>query len=201
MEQNYKQVIIVRKDLNMTPGKLAAQVSHASMAFLTRMISNSAIRICRPGYNEWYVDDTEFYSTPGLYECAEKAKSLGLSSFYATFNENKKCYEWCDDPDYYYKSELNIEKGIYDNWINNTFTKIIVEAKNKNQLLKAVDKAKELGLVENKDYFLIKDNCYTELEPEEIDENGIGRTLTCIGFKPMDATIIDQISKKYQLLH
>lgn len=28
----YKQIIIARKDI-MTPGKLAAQVSHASMAF------------------------------------------------------------------------------------------------------------------------------------------------------------------------
>ena len=28
-----RQLIIARKDLNMSPGKLAAQVSHASMAF------------------------------------------------------------------------------------------------------------------------------------------------------------------------
>jgi len=33
-----KQVIVVRKDLNMRKGKLAAQVAHASMATLTQYI-------------------------------------------------------------------------------------------------------------------------------------------------------------------
>lgn len=38
----YKQLIIVRRDLNMSPGKLAVQVSHAAMAFLTNQIKRSA---------------------------------------------------------------------------------------------------------------------------------------------------------------
>lgn len=33
---NTKQIIVVRKDLNMRKGKLAAQASHASMAFITK---------------------------------------------------------------------------------------------------------------------------------------------------------------------
>ena len=37
----YKQIIIARKDLGMSPGKLAAQVSHGSMAFLTTAIRNN----------------------------------------------------------------------------------------------------------------------------------------------------------------
>ncbi len=40
-----KQIIIVRRDLNMSPGKLAAQVSHASMAFLTNMIRKNVCDI------------------------------------------------------------------------------------------------------------------------------------------------------------
>ena len=59
--------------------------------------------------------------------------------------------------------------------------------------------AKELGLQEGKDFFLIKDACLTELTPEEIDENGQGRVLTCIGFRPLPDDIAHKISKKYQL--
>ena len=59
--------------------------------------------------------------------------------------------------------------------------------------------AADLGLKEGVDYFLIKDNCLTELEPEEVDENGVGRTTTCIGFVPLPADITSQLSKKYQL--
>ena len=38
----YKQIIIARKDLAMSSGKLAAQVSHASMAFLSCFIRDNA---------------------------------------------------------------------------------------------------------------------------------------------------------------
>ncbi len=33
---NTKQIIVIRKDLNMRKGKMCAQASHASMAFLTK---------------------------------------------------------------------------------------------------------------------------------------------------------------------
>lgn len=69
-----------------------------------------------------------------------------------------------------------------------------LRAKNKAQLLKAKRIAGEMGMKENEDFWLIRDNCHTELEPEED-----GKTLTCIGFKPMDSELIDKIGKKYQL--
>ena len=151
----YKQIIIARKDLDLSSGKLAAQVSHASMAFLTDMIRQHEVG---------EVFDNEM------------------------------------NPQNTYRFEsFDIEKELYEEWINGIFTKVILRAKNRNHLMKAVEAAEALGLKENEDFWLIKDCCLTELEPEEIDENGVGRTLTCIGFKPMDAELIDQIGKKYQL--
>ena len=134
-----RQIIIARKDLNMSPGKLAAQCCHASIAFLTAPMKN----------------------------------------------EKRRKYSVCED--------------VFNGWICGAFTKTICEAKNRKQLMKAVDIAKSLALEEGKDYFLIKDNCLTELTPEEIDERGVGRTLTCIGFAPMPDEMAHKISKKYQL--
>ena len=134
----YKQIIIARKDLNMSPGKLSAQVAHGSMAFLS-----------------WFIRD-----------------NADLNGFIEA---------WFDE-------------DILDNWINGEFTKCVLQAKNKNQLLKAKTMAEELGMVEGKDFWLIRDNCHTELEPEED-----GRTLTVIGFKPMESDIIDKIGRKYHL--
>ena len=147
----YKQIIIARKDLNMSYGKFSAQVSHGSMAFLTTMIRNN--------YSQW------------------------VSSNDST----------------YYSADLTFDKDLFEQWINDSFTKCVLEARNRNQLLKAKTMAEEMGMKEGIDFFLIKDNCRTELEPEEVDENGVGRTLTCIGFRPMDSEVIDKIGKKYQL--
>lgn len=41
MDIRTKQVIAIRKDLNMRKGKIAAQASHASMSFLTKGMSSS----------------------------------------------------------------------------------------------------------------------------------------------------------------
>ena len=93
------------------------------------------------------------------------------------------------------RTSLAIEKELFDQWINGAFTKCVLRAKNRNNLLKAKEMAENLGMIEGKDFFLIRDNCYAELEPEDED----GRTLTCIGFRPMDSEVIDQIGKKYHL--
>ena len=148
-----RQLIIARKDLNMSAGKLAAQVSHASMAFLTAPLRDT--------------------------KC------------------NKNKIKRIEDGEYVF--EIKMDAETYDDWVCGMFTKTICEARNRNQLLKAKKMAEELGMEEEKDFFLIKDNCLTELEPEEMDENGVGRTLTCIGFRPLPDDVAHEISRKFQL--
>ena len=143
-----RQLIIARKDLNMSPGKLAAQVAHASWAFLSNQIRGNG-------------------------------QKMGLSNDYLV--------------------PLVVPAQIYDEWFCGIFTKTICEAKNLKQLLKAKIIAEELGLQEGKDFFLILDACLTELKPEMIDADGVGRTLTCIGFRPLDDETAWKISKKFQL--
>lgn len=148
----YKQIVIARKDLNMSPGKLAAQVSHGSMAFLTYMIRNN-------------VQHCKVYDDDG--------------------------YAFLRD-DYWFEGWIG--KDLYEQWINGEFTKCVLQAKNKNQLLKAKTMAEEMGMKEGEEFFCIYDNCHTELVSEED-----GRTLTVIGFRPMDSEIIDKIGRKYHL--
>ena len=196
-----KQLIIARKDLNMSAGKLAAQVSHASMSFLSNMIRKKSVKTV---LNIYFTTSEEsgkpiIYSDPTLDDIAVDEREKGEQSFFA--NKVGDSYVKVDKPILAYRSRLIIDKDLYEEWLNGAFTKVICEAKNKNQLLKAVDLATELGLVEGEDFFLIRDNCLTELEAEEFDENDIGRTLTCIGFRPLPDDVAHLISKKYQLFH
>ena len=137
-----RRLFIIRKDLELKAGKLAAMVSHCAEAYWLNLIKQ---------------------------KCS-----------------NNHC-------------EFDIDKNIYDNYICDIFTKTICEARNLNQLNKAKEIADELGLIENTDYGFIDDCCKTDLEPEFVDENGIGRCRVGIWFKPLDDEIAHTISKKFKL--
>lgn len=151
-EYSMRQIIIARKDLDMSAGKLAAQCCHASEAFLARSIEAGQC-IAESGTADDIVDTMQ----------------------------------------------IQMRRDIRERWMGDIFTKTICEAKNRNYLMKAVKIAEGLGLQEGRDFFLIKDCCLTELEPEEIGEDGVGRTLTCIGFRPLPDDVAHAISKKFQL--
>ena len=145
-----KQVIVVNKDLKMSPGKFGAQVSHASMAFLTKKIQKHAVE-----------NNLQDLNDLGSYD---------------------------------YEATLIFDKEIFEEWISGIFTKVILEVKNENQLLKLIEKAKELGFKEGEDFFIIRDACLTELTPDET-----GTRITCIGFKPMSEERINQLTKRLRL--
>ncbi len=141
-----RRLFIIRKDLHLTPGKLAAMVAHCAEGYWTRLIHHNAIEI------------------------------------------NGKLV-----------TSFELDKDIFTEYLNGSFTKTICEAKNLNQLLKAKDKALELGLEQDQDFGMIDDSCRTELTPEFVNENGMGLCTVGIWFKPLPDDTAHLISKKYQL--
>ena len=146
----YRRLFIIRKDLQMSPGKLASQVAHCAEAYWLHIIGS--------------------WEAVQLYH--SKTARMG---------------------DYRFTGDL--DGGIYENYVCGTITKTICEARNKGHLLKAKEKAEEMGLQEGVDFGLIRDLCLTELEPEDED----GRTTTGIWFRPLPDDTAHEISRKYQL--
>lgn len=139
----YKQVIVANKGLNMSRGKLCAQVSHASMAFISWMIRNNVSRMMKTG-------------------------------------------------DYF--TAFSIDKNLYENWIEGAFTKIVLAVDDESELNAVIEYAIANGMKEGVDFFCIRDNCLTELTPDET-----GTRFTCIGFLPMEAEKIDVITRHLKL--
>lgn len=202
-----RQLIIVRKDLGMSVGKIAAQCCHASLAYFSAQMMCDIHKGLKAGYQYHPVYEMTkikgfapvWYKSPQMQEYQKRAMTEGKDVFYTRMT-GRQSFEWVDEPEYEYRGRIAFPVDVYEGWLNDIWTKTVCEAKNKGHLLKAVLIAEKLGLKENKDFFLIRDRCLTELEPEEIDENGIGRTLTCIGFRPLDDDVAHTISKKFQLL-
>lgn len=152
-----RRLFIIRKDLHLSAGKLAAMVGHCAEAYFTNIIKKA--------YSD-SVDD-------GLLE----------------IHENSLIFP------------IEVDRDIFDKYINGIFTKTICETKNKNQLMKVLDIIEKLrednicDLVEGEDYGFINDCCLTELTPENED----GTTTIGIWFKPLPDNIAHMISKKYKL--
>ena len=144
-----RRLFIIRKDLHLTGGKLAAMVGHCCEAYWTNLL-----RKCSVDNTVQVLDDRHKF-----------------------------------------RFIVDIDQDIWKEYVYGIFTKTICECPNRNQLMKAVDIAKSLNLVELEDYGLINDRCLTELKPENPD----GTTTVGIWFKPLPDDIAHQISKKFKL--
>jgi len=141
-----KQVIVVNKGLGMTKGKMAAQVAHASEAFLLKQFLN------------------------GTGTKTNKSDAVGRLSGYIL--------------------QIPVDHDVWE-WITSSYTKVVCEVDSEAELQKVVNKAIKNGFIEDKDFFKIIDNGYTEFNNE--------KTWTCIGFRPMKSEDIDKVTKRLRL--
>jgi PTH2 family peptidyl-tRNA hydrolase len=81
MEFEYKMVIVTRKDLNLSPGKLAAQVAHAAVACAFEAKKDNP-----KWFNKWQLEGgkkviLKVDSETDFYPLKEKAEELKLVHF------------------------------------------------------------------------------------------------------------------------
>lgn len=161
MSNKMRRLFVVRKDLNLSAGKLAAMIGHCCEAYWTNLLKSS-IEVSNP------------------------------YSFNSNFN-----------PDIAIQKIIEIDKDIWNKYVNGIFTKTICEAKSLTDLNKIKtyidtinnDSACDIELTEGIDYGFIYDNCLTELKPENPD----GTTTIGVWFRPLPDAIAQRISKKYKL--
>jgi PTH2 family peptidyl-tRNA hydrolase len=81
MDFEYKMVIITREDLNLSPGKLAAQVAHAAVACALSTKNNNS-----KWFSKWQNEGAKkavvkVDSTDNFYPLKEKAEQLNIAAF------------------------------------------------------------------------------------------------------------------------
>jgi peptidyl-tRNA hydrolase len=186
-----RRLFIIRKDLNLHAGKLAAMIGHCAECYWMNLLTHGHVQD-----NEFHtlpVFDYDFrpiiYKAPQIYQASKEALERGDVRF-TVKSENARPTM---------TASVEIPKDIWNDYIKGIFTKTICEAKNLNHLMKVVEVAKKVGLEEGADYGFIDDVCKTDLTPEFTDETGVGRCRVGIWFKPLPDEISHKLSKKYQL--
>ena len=126
-----RRLFIIRKDLNLHPGKLAAMVGHCAECYWMNLLTHGYVRDNEfdtlPVYG---LDDRPIiYRAPQIYKAANEALERGDSEFTvkAEYSRPTKTVS------------VEIPKEIWDGYINDIFTKTICEAKNLNHLMKVVE--------------------------------------------------------------
>lgn len=185
-----RRVFIIRKDLHLKPGKLAAMVGHCCEAYWTNLLKLSP---CVDNEfdtllseDPWRPGQQAVYKHPDVCRKAKQAFKAGEKYF-----KVKKQF-----PKDTVSITVEIPKDIWNDYVNSIFTKTICEARNLDNMKKrALPVIEELGLKEGSDYGYINDKCLTDLTPENKD----GTCTIGMWFKPLPDEDAHKISKKFQL--
>lgn len=184
-----RRVFVIRKDLHLKPGKLAAMVSHYAEAYWTSLMKSS--KVVDNEFDVLQAEDPWQPGKPAVYKEAARCKAAEKA-----FKKGEKTFA--------FKKlhgrptvtvTVEVSKDIWNEYVNGIFKKTVCECRNKNQLDKAKSIAESLGLVEGVDFDYINDSCLTNLTPENED----GTCTVGMWFKPMPDDIAHAISKKFQL--
>ena len=193
-----RRLFIIRKDLNLSAGKLAAMVAHCAEGYWTTLLKRFAsLGGIRDNEFETLPVETDdnpnywkWYRHPLVAKAAQEAHERGEK----TFKFPREGYARKS-----YTVSIEIPKSVWDEYVNGLFVKTICEAKNLNHLMKVKEVADGLGLVEGSDYGFIDDACLTELKPESTDADGKPYCRVGVWFKPLPDDVSHTLSKKYQL--
>ena len=186
-----RRLFIIRKDLHLKPGKLAAMVSHCAEAYWTNLMKagqikdNEFVTLPAVSTNSLGEPVAAVYKHPKLMKMSEEAFNAGKTSFTALEESPRKTVT----------VKIEVPKDIWNEYVNGIFTKTVCECRNKNQLKKAEDIASSIGLVIGVDFGYINDRCLTDLSPE----NDNGTCTVGMWFRPLPDDIAHAISKKFQL--
>ena len=123
-----RRLFIIRKDLHMSAGKLAAMVGHCCEAYWTNTLKNGLVKDMEyeilPVETEDDPDYWMLYRAPRVYAAAKAAHERGEKTFkFQAENPIKK----------YMLTQL-IDKDVWEDYVNGIFTKTICEAKNFRRL-------------------------------------------------------------------
>ena len=187
-----RRVFVIRKDLHLKPGKLAAMVGHCAETYWTNLLKAGSIKdneFEELRAIETYPDGKKIpmlYHQSSLCEAAKKAFEEGKEFFLHKLENSCPTMT----------ISIEIPKDIWNNYVNGIFTKTICEARNLDNMKKRVMPViEELSLKEGIDYGYINDSCKTDLIPENPD----GTCTIGMWFKPLPDEIAHKISKKFQL--
>lgn len=184
-----RRLFIIRKDLKLKPGKLAAMIAHCAEAYWTNVMKASGVVDNEfqelPAEDPFQPGQQMLYRHPALYAKAKEAFEKGEKTFTTEREQPKKTVS----------VTVEIPKDIWNDYVNGIFTKTICEARNLNKLNQAAEAARGLGLSEGTDFGYIRDCCKTDLTPENPD----GTTTVGIWFRPLPDDIAHNISRKYPL--